>query len=508
MGSVPSSVAGNSWRRLSVTFDARWPKVEADPRKAVVLAERDYHFMPSNAILTYFRTNWYEQLLDDRQVVFGTQDIESPTTDLSLFDESVQENVGTRLILSSKEGVVRIYESQGKHLMKKGGVNMTLRKTIDAHKCPVVGLGVTHDGKNALSADQGGTLAIWNLNFCIVERYCQASIKRAFCCDVSGDGSICLIAGDGGGELWNVQDGQFITCLGTKKKPSKSFWNDLSIHEKVLFKQKLHELGLKPWPDTEMHTDVIKCCKFQLAFPHNRLITGSWDNTSILWDVELSKGMQKLIAHKDRVTSVANCFDPNVCISVSWDKMVCVWDLRMQKPAHLLSGHKSRVLTCSLSHSNVYESILFTGGEESEAKLWDLRRMQERQFYKYHQDTIVASSFTSTGEYAITSREFVEVKASIIAGQVEHDVFAVINIRLDIHGDVESGKKHLSQMSVQHSSGQLAGSKYERGIPVAIQKWIVSREGTTTILYPEDKILEEFGLESGMEIKVFLVDER
>jgi len=35
----------------------------------------------------------------------------------------------------------------------------------------------------------------------------------------------------------------------------------------------------------------------------------------------------------------------------------------------------------------------------------------------------------------------------------------------------------------------------------------VNREGVTTILYPEDKKLDEFGLVDGVEIKVFLVDE-
>uniref|UniRef100_A0A7S4N3Q0 Uncharacterized protein n=1 Tax=Guillardia theta TaxID=55529 RepID=A0A7S4N3Q0_GUITH len=484
MGSMPSSVAGNSWRRLSVIFDAKWPKKEPDPNRAVILAERDYHFMPNNAILTYFRTDWYEQLMDDtpQKTPEVQTDEQSSSTDSSLFDESVQEKVGTRVILSSKEGVIKVYESQAKQLMHPSGVKMTLRKTIDAHTCPVVGLGVTLDGKRAISTDQNGRFAIWDLNFCVVHQYCDTSIKKAFCCDIAGDGSICLIAGRQGGELWNPKDGQFITSLGTKQKPPKNFWNNLAIHEKVLFKQKLHELGLKPWPDTETHSDVIKCCKFQLVFPHSKLITGSWDNSSILWDVEVSKGIQRMAAHTDRVMSVANCFDPNVCVSVSWDKMVCIWDFRVSRPVHILSGHSSRILTCSLSYSNVYESVLMTGGEASELKLWDLRRLQERSLYEYHQDTVVASTFTSTGEYAVTvgldekvllwrSRDLVSVKANIIAGQVEHDVLAVMNLRLDIHGDVESGKRHLSEMSAHLCSDKLAGSRFEQGIPVSIQKY-------------------------------------
>jgi len=143
-------------------------------------------------------------------------------------------------------------------------------------------------------------------------------------------------------------------------------------------------------------------------------LTGSWDKSLRLWDLNFSKTSRKFFGHTGDVLSVAfsadnrqivsgsrdrsiklwntlgeckcsiddahndwvSCvkFSPNinnpVVVSAGWDKIVKVWTLKSSfKFAAALPGHTGYVNSVSISPDG---SLCATGGKEGMVMLWDL----------------------------------------------------------------------------------------------------------------------------------------
>ena len=56
-------------------------------------------------------------------------------------------------------------------------------------------------------------------------------------------------------------------------------------------------------------------------------VSGSWDNTLRVWDLETGQTIRTLEGHTGRVTSLALTADGRHAVSGSWDNTLRVWDL-------------------------------------------------------------------------------------------------------------------------------------------------------------------------------------
>jgi guanine nucleotide-binding protein subunit beta-2-like 1 protein len=164
-------------------------------------------------------------------------------------------------------------------------------------------------------------------------------------------------------------------------------------------------------------------------------LTGSWDKSLRLWDLNFSKTSRKFFGHSNDVLSVAfsidnrqivsgsrdksiklwntlgeckcsiddahndwvSCvkFSPNphnpVVVSAGWDKLVKVWSLQKSfKFSSYLTGHTGYVNSISIAPDG---SLCATGGKEGSIKLWDLN--DTSNLYSLEGgDTINALSFS------------------------------------------------------------------------------------------------------------------
>jgi guanine nucleotide-binding protein subunit beta-2-like 1 protein len=150
-------------------------------------------------------------------------------------------------------------------------------------------------------------------------------------------------------------------------------------------------------------------------------LTGSWDNTLRLWDLQAGTSVRRFIGHKKEVMSVAfsadnrqivsasrdgtlrlwntlgECkftiednshslwpssvkFSPNTnkptVVSAGWDKLVKVWDLGNCKLLHDLTGHDGYLNALTVSPDG---SLCASGGRDQTAMLWDLN--DHKQLY-------------------------------------------------------------------------------------------------------------------------------
>jgi guanine nucleotide-binding protein subunit beta-2-like 1 protein len=150
-------------------------------------------------------------------------------------------------------------------------------------------------------------------------------------------------------------------------------------------------------------------------------LSGSWDNTLRLWDLQAGTTARRFVGHKKEVTSVAfsadnrqivsasrdgtlrlwntlgECkftiddachalwpssvkFSPNtqkpIVVSAGWDKLVKVWDLSNCKLLHDLAGHEGYLNAVTVSPDG---SLCASGGRDQTARLWDLN--DHKQLY-------------------------------------------------------------------------------------------------------------------------------
>jgi guanine nucleotide-binding protein subunit beta-2-like 1 protein len=105
---------------------------------------------------------------------------------------------------------------------------------------------------------------------------------------------------------------------------------------------------------------------------NRHIVSGSRDKTINLWNTlgELKYSISES-GHKEWVSCVR--FSPNlanpVIVSAGWDKMVKVWDLQTCKLRFNLVGHVGYVNTVTVSPDG---SLCASGGKDGHAMLWDL----------------------------------------------------------------------------------------------------------------------------------------
>jgi WD40 repeat protein len=76
-----------------------------------------------------------------------------------------------------------------------------------------------------------------------------------------------------------------------------------------------------------------------------QVLSGSWDQTVRLWDVETGRCLRVLEGHTGKVRSVAFGTDKRLALSGSSDNTVRLWDVETGRCLCMLEGHASEVLT-------------------------------------------------------------------------------------------------------------------------------------------------------------------
>ena len=100
-----------------------------------------------------------------------------------------------------------------------------------------------------------------------------------------------------------------------------------------------------------------------------RLISGSYDNSAIVWDVERRALAHQLKGHADYVFAVGFMPDSARAVTGSHDKTLKLWSVADGKEIATLSGHNNKVWALDVSAAD--GSI--ASGRHGEIRLWDGR---------------------------------------------------------------------------------------------------------------------------------------
>ena len=100
-----------------------------------------------------------------------------------------------------------------------------------------------------------------------------------------------------------------------------------------------------------------------------RIVSGSEDNTVIVWDLETGEPINMLVGHKGSVRSVTVSPDGRHIVSASHDNTVIVWDLETGSPIRRLTGHQGWVWSVAVSPNG---RRIVSGSEDQTVAVWDL----------------------------------------------------------------------------------------------------------------------------------------
>merc|ERR1712137_166147 len=119
------------------------------------------------------------------------------------------------------------------------------------------------------------------------------------------------------------------------------------------------------------HTNFLNCIALidaQPLFPEGAVATGSTDSLIMVWDRrDLSEPALTLVGHSNTVCSLAYSATNNTLLSGSYDGTVRVWQIEGANCLHVVEARKPSVLSVAALADGSYVS----GGADKMIKLWD-----------------------------------------------------------------------------------------------------------------------------------------
>ena len=178
------------------------------------------------------------------------------------------------------------------------------------------------------------------------------------------------------------------------------------------------------------HTKDVLSVAFSLD--NRQIVSGSRDRTIKLWN---TLGECKFTIQEDGHTEWVSCvrFSPNtktpLIVSAGWDKLVKVWNLSNCKLRTNLIGHSGYVNTVTVSPDG---SLCASGGKDGLVILWDLN--EGKRLYDLQAGDVINALCFSPNRYWLCAATSLGIKIWDLENKVEVD-------HLTAEDDVERGPK-------------------------------------------------------------------
>jgi WD40 repeat protein len=236
--------------------------------------------------------------------------------------------------------------------------------------------------------------------------------------------------------------------------------------------------------------------------PDGRLaVSGSWDRTLRIWDLESGAEQRRLEGHEGAVCAVALTPEGRLAISASHDHTLRIWDIETGEERRRLEGHEGAVYAVAVTPDG---RLALSASWDRTLRLWDLKTGQERGRLRSDEGAVKAVALTPDGRLAVTGSDDRTLRVWVLeTGQErrrlaghEGAVKAVVltpDGRVVVSGsddhtlriwDIETGEERR----------RLAGHAG------AVNAVAVTRDGRFAVSASDDCTLRLWDLESGQEL--------
>jgi ribosome assembly protein 4 len=150
------------------------------------------------------------------------------------------------------------------------------------------------------------------------------------------------------------------------------------------------------WREAAYRAAVEKYAAFKGSEEPERLVSGSDDNTLLVWHPTLDKRpIKRLTGHQQAINHIAFSPDSRFFASASFDKKIKVWNGRTGDFVNTLTGHVGAVYQVTWSSDGRY---LVSASKDSTAKLWEMPGgKRAKETLPGHEDEVYALDWSPSG---------------------------------------------------------------------------------------------------------------
>jgi WD40 repeat protein len=145
------------------------------------------------------------------------------------------------------------------------------------------------------------------------------------------------------------------------------------------------------------HTDDVK--DIALSPDGKTVISASTDGTLILWDVASGQPIRQFTGHGDEVKGVAFSPDGKMVLSGSANKSIILWDVATAKPIRRFQGQTQEVNQLAFSPDG---TMALSTSQDTELILWDVASGQPIRHFKGHSGEVTSVAFSPDGKQALS----------------------------------------------------------------------------------------------------------
>lgn len=154
--------------------------------------------------------------------------------------------------------------------------------------------------------------------------------------------------------------------------------------------------GVKPPPFTG-HAGPISSVAWSAK--GERVLTGSADQTAILWDAQTGSKLRTFTGHTDIVSSVALSEDEQRVLTGAFDFTASLWDATTGARLRAFAGHTREVISVALSRDR---QRVLTGSWDQTAILWDADSGSKLQTFAGHSSFVNSVALSGDGRRVLT----------------------------------------------------------------------------------------------------------
>ena len=147
----------------------------------------------------------------------------------------------------------------------------------------------------------------------------------------------------------------------------------------------------------EGHGRPVYCVAF--SPDGQQVLTGSEDCTARLWGAQTGMEIRRFEGHGGSVKSVAFSPDGRHVLIASEDHTARLWDLQTGKEIRRFEGHTAWVISAAFSPDG---RQVLTASDDHTARLWDLQTGKEIRRYQGHSGGVLSAAFSPDGRQMLT----------------------------------------------------------------------------------------------------------